>query len=116
MCLVFDQVIFVPPAPLHPHIYSNGPICLGNFTHCFYTTYSLHLLLLFGFSEMLAQVMCVSIKLVYLFDTYIYRLFLFTECNVAKREAMLVTIPLRVLIYYINIVTSLNLFLSLSHS
>ncbi|KAL8153932.1 hypothetical protein V2J09_011692 [Rumex salicifolius] len=24
------QVIFVPPAPLHPHIYSNGHICLGN--------------------------------------------------------------------------------------
>ncbi|CAN1314570.1 Probable ubiquitin-conjugating enzyme E2 18 [Linum perenne] len=23
------QVIFVPPAPLHPHIYSNGHICLG---------------------------------------------------------------------------------------
>ncbi|KAL8230814.1 hypothetical protein R6Q57_000592 [Mikania cordata] len=22
------QVIFVPPAPLHPHIYSNGHICL----------------------------------------------------------------------------------------
>ncbi|KAH0872585.1 hypothetical protein HID58_069947 [Brassica napus] len=22
-------VIFVPPAPLHPHIYSNGHICLG---------------------------------------------------------------------------------------
>lgn len=25
----FVQVIFVPPAPLHPHIYSNGHICLG---------------------------------------------------------------------------------------
>lgn len=24
-----EQVIFVPPAPLHPHIYSNGHICLG---------------------------------------------------------------------------------------
>ncbi|KAK2971489.1 hypothetical protein RJ640_020895 [Escallonia rubra] len=23
------QVIFVPPAPLHPHIYSNGHICLA---------------------------------------------------------------------------------------
>ncbi|KAM2020676.1 hypothetical protein ACFX16_042785 [Malus domestica] len=23
------QVIFVSPAPLHPHIYSNGHICLG---------------------------------------------------------------------------------------
>ncbi|KAL7128129.1 hypothetical protein ABFS83_14G295100 [Erythranthe nasuta] len=23
------QVIFVPPAPQHPHIYSNGHICLG---------------------------------------------------------------------------------------
>lgn len=23
------QVIFLPPAPLHPHIYSNGHICLG---------------------------------------------------------------------------------------
>ncbi|RVX15246.1 putative ubiquitin-conjugating enzyme E2 18 [Vitis vinifera] len=23
------QVVFVPPAPLHPHIYSNGHICLG---------------------------------------------------------------------------------------
>ena len=28
---VFGQVIFLPPAPLHPHIYSNGHICLGNF-------------------------------------------------------------------------------------
>ncbi|KAL9263668.1 Ubiquitin-conjugating enzyme 15-like protein [Drosera capensis] len=25
------QVIFVPPAPLHPHIYSNGHICLDVF-------------------------------------------------------------------------------------
>ncbi|KAG7969835.1 hypothetical protein I3843_07G052500 [Carya illinoinensis] len=25
------QVIFLHPAPLHPHIYSNGHICLGNF-------------------------------------------------------------------------------------
>ncbi|GFY80331.1 ubiquitin-conjugating enzyme 16 [Actinidia rufa] len=24
------QVIFLHPAPLHPHIYSNGHICLGN--------------------------------------------------------------------------------------
>ncbi|GFY85382.1 ubiquitin-conjugating enzyme 16 [Actinidia rufa] len=24
------QVIFLQPAPLHPHIYSNGHICLGN--------------------------------------------------------------------------------------
>ncbi|CAK9148223.1 unnamed protein product [Ilex paraguariensis] len=23
------QVVFTPPAPLHPHIYSNGHICLG---------------------------------------------------------------------------------------
>lgn len=26
-----SQVIFLNPAPLHPHIYSNGHICLGNF-------------------------------------------------------------------------------------
>lgn len=25
-----EQVIFLNPAPLHPHIYSNGHICLGN--------------------------------------------------------------------------------------
>lgn len=25
------QVIFLHPAPLHPHIYSNGHICLGTF-------------------------------------------------------------------------------------
>ncbi|CAN6440613.1 unnamed protein product [Victoria cruziana] len=25
------QVIFLHPAPMHPHIYSNGHICLGNF-------------------------------------------------------------------------------------
>jgi ubiquitin-conjugating enzyme E2 W len=24
------QVIFLNPAPMHPHIYSNGHICLGN--------------------------------------------------------------------------------------
>lgn len=24
------QVIFLHPAPMHPHIYSNGHICLGN--------------------------------------------------------------------------------------
>ncbi|CAN1824093.1 Probable ubiquitin-conjugating enzyme E2 18 [Linum perenne] len=27
-CCLIEQVIFVPPAPLHPHIYSNGHICL----------------------------------------------------------------------------------------
>ncbi|KAJ6998596.1 hypothetical protein NC653_014692 [Populus alba x Populus x berolinensis] len=26
------KVIFAPTAPLHPHIYSTGPICLGNLT------------------------------------------------------------------------------------
>lgn len=26
-----EQVIFVPPAPMHPHIYSNGHICLGKY-------------------------------------------------------------------------------------
>ncbi|KAJ0025146.1 hypothetical protein Pint_09025 [Pistacia integerrima] len=26
--VLFGQVIFLPPAPLHPHIYSNGHICL----------------------------------------------------------------------------------------
>src|SRR4051812_12834025 len=30
------QVIFMNPAPMHPHIYSNGHICLGMlFTLCF---------------------------------------------------------------------------------
>lgn len=24
------QVIFLHPAPMHPHIYTNGHICLGN--------------------------------------------------------------------------------------
>lgn len=28
--LGLTQVIFLHPAPLHPHIYSNGHICLGN--------------------------------------------------------------------------------------
>ncbi|KAL0697131.1 hypothetical protein Bca4012_064311 [Brassica carinata] len=27
-CYVVEQVVFVPPGPLHPHIYSNGHICL----------------------------------------------------------------------------------------
>lgn len=27
------QVIFSSPAPLHPHIYSNGHICLGLLLH-----------------------------------------------------------------------------------
>nr|GMD93765.1 probable ubiquitin-conjugating enzyme E2 18 [Ipomoea batatas] len=40
------QVIFIPPAPLHPHIYSNGHICLGLFHYpllrfCFQLTCSL---------------------------------------------------------------------------
>ncbi|KAL7255769.1 hypothetical protein ACSBR1_009823 [Camellia fascicularis] len=29
------QVIFLQPAPLHPHIYSNGHICLGNLDKVF---------------------------------------------------------------------------------
>lgn len=29
MVFIYGQVIFLPPAPLHPHIYSNGHICLG---------------------------------------------------------------------------------------
>ncbi len=24
----FKQVVFLPPSPVHPHIYSNGHICL----------------------------------------------------------------------------------------
>uniref|UniRef100_A0A0D3CQ36 UBC core domain-containing protein n=1 Tax=Brassica oleracea var. oleracea TaxID=109376 RepID=A0A0D3CQ36_BRAOL len=38
-CSIF-AVIFVPPAPLHPHIYSNGHICLGislSISFCFFT-------------------------------------------------------------------------------
>lgn len=31
-CNVVEQVVFVPPGPLHPHIYSNGHICLGNYS------------------------------------------------------------------------------------
>jgi hypothetical protein len=32
----YSQVIFMNPAPMHPHIYSNGHICLGmRFTLCF---------------------------------------------------------------------------------
>ncbi|CAN7065757.1 unnamed protein product [Brassica rapa subsp. trilocularis] len=27
-CNVVELVVFVPPGPLHPHIYSNGHICL----------------------------------------------------------------------------------------
>ena len=31
ICVIgWMQVIFLQPAPLHPHIYSNGHICLGN--------------------------------------------------------------------------------------
>ncbi|KAH8509500.1 hypothetical protein H0E87_011311, partial [Populus deltoides] len=48
------QVIFAPPAPLHPHIYSNGHICLAGckyyahggvgFVHyCLKTRYTFHL-------------------------------------------------------------------------
>ncbi|MFS8014619.1 putative ubiquitin-conjugating enzyme/RWD [Helianthus anomalus] len=29
--MLAGQVIFVPPAPLHPHIYSNCHLCLGLF-------------------------------------------------------------------------------------
>ncbi|CAN1225784.1 Probable ubiquitin-conjugating enzyme E2 16 [Linum perenne] len=35
------QVIFLHPAPLHPHIYSNGHICLGN-TNKRFTVVLLH--------------------------------------------------------------------------
>ncbi|RVW51736.1 putative ubiquitin-conjugating enzyme E2 16 [Vitis vinifera] len=34
------QVIFLQPAPLHPHIYSNGHICLGNFYGSLVTLFS----------------------------------------------------------------------------
>ncbi|KAL6527459.1 putative ubiquitin-conjugating enzyme E2 17 [Orobanche gracilis] len=33
------QVIFVPPAPMHPHIYSNGHICLGYFIRLLVPSY-----------------------------------------------------------------------------
>lgn len=29
-CWFALQVIFLHPAPMHPHIYTNGHICLGN--------------------------------------------------------------------------------------
>ena len=37
---VIGQVIFLQPAPLHPHIYSNGHICLGNFYGSLVTLFS----------------------------------------------------------------------------
>ncbi|KAH0885054.1 hypothetical protein HID58_061150 [Brassica napus] len=40
LCIHLVYVIFVPPAPLHPHIYSNGHICLGislSISFCFFT-------------------------------------------------------------------------------
>lgn len=37
---VIVQVIFLQPAPLHPHIYSNGHICLGNFYGSLVTLFS----------------------------------------------------------------------------
>jgi len=63
LLLTVLQVIFLHPAPLHPHIYSNGHICLGMFCYS-YRILSIilwHTLLLQGF------VMCCFLCLFVLF-------------------------------------------------
>lgn len=81
LLLTVLQVIFLHPAPLHPHIYSNGHICLGMcvffYSYCVlrYNIILWHTLLLQGF------VMCYFLCLFVLVFMFVCIVFHDTGCS-----------------------------------